>query len=157
MNWELINNQQSNFQVIFPDLTCFREIKLRRTVEEAGKQLEADRLDLENALHHMTQDLEDLKKAFEREQEQSRLKDELYREQRKQNEEIIMESQKVCSTKLPRALLRWEEWVCAMNFIVGGGGARSVSSINYMERFTVEFLFHLTVFVTFSYTFLRLW
>lgn len=73
-----------------------REIKLRRAVEETGKQLETERANLENALRHIAQELEDLKKLLEQEQEQCRLKDELYREQKKQNESIILESQKVC-------------------------------------------------------------
>lgn len=77
---------------------CFfsREIKLRRAVEETGKQLETERANLENALRHIAQEQEDLKKLLEQEQEQCRLKDELYREQKKQNESIILESQKVC-------------------------------------------------------------
>ena len=75
--------------------TCSREIKLRRAVEETGKQLETERTNLENALRHVAQEREDLKKLLEREQEQSRRKDELYREQKKQNEAIMMESRKV--------------------------------------------------------------
>ncbi|XP_028398010.1 ankyrin repeat domain-containing protein 36A-like isoform X2 [Dendronephthya gigantea] len=72
-----------------------KEIKQRRAAEETGKKLEAERANLENALRHIALELEDLKKLLEREQEQSRLKDELYREQKKQNEAIIMESQKL--------------------------------------------------------------
>ena len=72
-----------------------REIKLRRNVEDTGKQLETERVNLENALRHIAQEQEDLKKLLEREQEQCRLKDELYREQKKNNEAIILESQKV--------------------------------------------------------------
>ena len=72
-----------------------REIKLRRAVEETGKQLETERANLDNALRHLAQEQEDLKKLLEREREQCRLKDELYREQKKQNEAIIMESRKV--------------------------------------------------------------
>ena len=74
----------------------FREIKLRRAAEETGKQLETERGNLENALRHIAQEQEDLKKLLEREREQCRLKDELYKEQKKQNEAIILESQKVC-------------------------------------------------------------
>ena len=54
-----------------------------------------DCLNLENALRHLTQEHDELKNLFQREQEQCRLKDELYKEQRKQNEDIIMQSQKV--------------------------------------------------------------
>ena len=57
--------------------------------------MEAERGNLDNALRHIAQEQEDLKKLLEREQEQCRLKDELYREQKKQNEANIMESRKV--------------------------------------------------------------
>lgn len=73
-----------------------REMKLRRAAEETGKQLETKHGNLENALRHIAQEQEDLKKLLEREREQCRLKDELYKEQKKQNEAIILESQKVC-------------------------------------------------------------
>ena len=72
-----------------------REIKLRRAAEENGKQLGTERANLDNALRHIAQEQDDLKKLLEREQEQCRLKDELYREQKKQNDAIILQSQKV--------------------------------------------------------------
>lgn len=70
-------------------------MKLRRAVEESGKKLESERANMENALRHIAQENEDIKKLLEREKEQCRLKDELYREQKKRNEAILFESQKV--------------------------------------------------------------
>lgn len=70
-------------------------MKLRRAVEESGKKLESERANMENALRHIAQENEDIKKLLEREKEQYRLKDELYREQKKRNEAILLESQKV--------------------------------------------------------------
>ena len=61
--------------------------------------MEAERANLENALRRIAQEQEDMKKLLEREQEQCRLKDELYREQKKQNEAIILESRKVWKSR----------------------------------------------------------
>ena len=65
-------------------------------MEKTCKQVEADRLSTENNLRQISQEHDELRRAFEREHEQCRLKDELYNEQRKQIEEVITESQKVC-------------------------------------------------------------
>ncbi|XP_046840309.1 myosin-13-like isoform X2 [Xenia sp. Carnegie-2017] len=76
-----------------------KEMKLRRAVEESGKKLESERANMENALRHIAQENEDIKKLLEREKEQCRLKDELYREQKKRNEAILLESQKVSQNR----------------------------------------------------------